>query len=135
MYDTTNQNMKILSNFAVFEGGDGSGTTTQMSLLSRRFSAVSPVFFPTFEPTGGPVGKIIRAALGKEIALLPETLARLFAADRGEHLYAPEGILERAARGELVISDRYVLSSLVIRVLSAEMSFPRSSMRRSPPLN
>jgi dTMP kinase len=144
--------MKIIPNFAVFEGGDGSGTTTQMGLLERRFAggkrpgrgreaentapaggeenaavrATGPVFFPTFEPTGGPVGRIIRSALRKEIALLPETLARLFAADRTEHLYASGGVLERAGRGELVVSDRYVLSSLVYQGLECGEELPRA---------
>jgi dTMP kinase len=118
--------MKIIPNFAVFEGGDGTGTTTQMGLLERRFAGGRPVFHPTFEPSGGPVGKIIRSALRKETALLPETLARLFAADRGEHLSGPGGILERTGRGELVVSDRYVLSSLVYQGLECGEELPRT---------
>jgi dTMP kinase len=123
--------MKIIPNFAVFEGGDGSGTSTQLGLLERRFAdrysqGGGPAFHPTFEPTGGPVGKLIRAALRKEIAPLPETLARLFAADRGEHLYGPGGVLERAGRGELVVSDRYVLSSLVYQGLECGEELPRA---------
>jgi dTMP kinase len=106
--------MKIIPNFAVFEGSDGSGTTSQLSLLKERFKkAAAPVFYPTFEPTPGPVGKLIRCALKKEIAVQPETLAFLFAADRNEHLYGPDGVVERCNRGELVVCDRYVLSSLV----------------------
>jgi dTMP kinase len=116
--------MRIVPNFAVFEGGDGTGTTTQLGLLSRRFAGGEPVFHPTFEPTGGPAGKLIRSALKKEITLLPETLARLFAADRGEHLYGPGGILERTGRGELVVSDRYVLSSLVYQGLECGDELP-----------
>jgi dTMP kinase len=72
------------------------------------------------------VGKIIRSALRKEIVLLPETLARLFAADRTEHLYGTGGILERAGRGELVVSDRYVLSSLVYQGLECGEELPRA---------
>jgi dTMP kinase len=124
--------MKIIPNFAVFEGGDGSGTSTQLGLLERRFATgaggatAGPVFYPTFEPTGGTVGKIIRAALRKEITLLPETLARLFAADRTEHLYGPGGVLERAGRGEMVVSDRYVPSSLVYQGLECGDELPRT---------
>jgi dTMP kinase len=118
--------MKIIPNFAVFEGGDGSGTSTQLGLLKRRFAAGGPVFSPSFEPTGGPVGKLIRAALRKEAALRPETLARLFAADREEHLSGPGGVLERAARGELVVSDRYILSSLVYQGLECGEDLPRA---------
>lgn len=119
--------MEIMRNFAVFEGGDGSGTTTQLSLLEGRFrNRRGPVFHPAFEPTNGPVGVLIRAALKKEIALHPDTLARLFAADRTEHLYAPGGVVERCRRGELVVSDRYVLSSLVYQGIECGDELPRS---------
>jgi dTMP kinase len=119
-------NMRIIPNFAVFEGGDGTGTTTQLGLLARRFTAAAPVFHPTFEPTEGPAGRLIRSALKKDPPLLPETLARLFAADRGEHLYGPGGVLERTGRGELVVSDRYVLSSLVYQGIACGDELPRN---------
>jgi len=125
--------MNIIPNFAVFEGGDGSGTTTQMSMLCDRFKNIEkPIFFPTFEPTDGRIGKLIRAALKKEISLEPETLAVLFAADRNEHLHAPDGILERANRGEFVLSDRYVLSSLVYQGIECGYELPYSLNSRYP---
>ena len=102
--------MRIISNFVVFEGGDGSGTSTQMALLRRH---VPLPLYRTAEPPEGPVGKLIREALGGRLTLGAETLARLFSADRQEHLYGPGGIAEHCARGELVVCDRYVLSSLV----------------------
>jgi dTMP kinase len=108
--------MMILKNFAVFEGGDGSGTTTQLTLLRNRFTSLVsalPPLYATWEPTDGPIGRLLRSALKREIPLQRETLAILFAADRNEHVYAPKGIWERSTQGELVISDRYVLSSLV----------------------
>jgi dTMP kinase len=58
--------------------------------------------------------------------LQPDTLARLFAADRGEHLYAPDGIMERCQRGELVICDRFVLSSLVYQGIECGEELPRA---------
>jgi dTMP kinase len=58
--------------------------------------------------------------------LQPDTLARLFSADRGEHLYAADGIITRCKRGELVISDRYVLSSLVYQGIECGEELPRS---------
>jgi dTMP kinase len=121
----------ILSNFVVFEGGDGSGTTTQLELLrkgvdSRKDPLPSPPLYTTFEPTGGPVGKLIRSVLRGEATLLPETLARLFAADRHEHLYAPEGIDQRCRRGELVVCDRYILSSLVYQGINCGEELPRA---------
>jgi len=117
--------MELISNFAVFEGGDGSGTTTQLAILDKRLkNAKKPVFFPTFEPTTGPIGKLIRDVLKKEINLKPQTLAMLFAADRNEHLQGPDGILEHANRGELVVSDRYVLSSLAYQGIECGDELP-----------
>jgi dTMP kinase len=121
------ENMGILQNFVIFEGGDGSGTSTQVELLRRRFvpGEGSPPLFASAEPTGGPVGRLIRSALKGEIELGGETLARLFAADRGEHLSGPGGILEQAGRG-LVLSDRYVPSSLVYQGLACGEDLPRA---------
>ncbi|MDR2618643.1 MAG: dTMP kinase [Treponema sp.] len=121
--------MTILNNFAVFEGCDGSGTTTQLGILkdffgSRAGSGGFPLFYPTFEPTEGPIGRIIRAGLKGEFPLVPETVAFLFAADRSEHLYGPDGVAERCARGELVVSDRYVPSSLVYQGLTCGEEVP-----------
>jgi len=127
--------MEILGNFAVFEGGDGSGTSTQLALLGHKFTAFrreNPVFFPTSEPVEGPIGRIIRSALKNDPVLQPDTLARLFAADRGEHLYAPNGIVERCKRGELVVCDRYVLSSLVYQGIECGEELPRSLNERFP---
>jgi len=125
--------MKIIPNFAVFEGGDGSGTTTQLSMLSERLKKTGkPRFFSTFEPTDGQIGKIIRAALTKNAPLAPQTLAMLFAADRNEHIFGQDGILKHATSGELVISDRYVLSSLVYQGIECGDELPVSLNSRFP---
>jgi dTMP kinase len=122
----------ILRNFAVIEGGDGSGTTTQLVLLTEHFASMNsaasrklPPFFPTYEPSRGPIGLLLRQALRGEIPLSKETIARLFAADRGEHLYAREGVLERCQRGELVVSDRYTPSSIVYQGIECGEDLPR----------
>jgi len=117
--------MEIISNFAVLEGGDGCGTTTQLSMLAERFKIIKkPVLYPTFEPTDGPIGRLIREALRKEFPVKPHTLSMLFAADRNEHLYKPDGIIERAGRGELVVSDRFALSSLVYQGIDCGDDLP-----------
>lgn len=69
---------------------------------------------------------LIRQTLGGGLSLRGETLARLFAADRYEHLYGEGGIIERTRRGELVISDRYVLSSLVYQGITCGEELPRA---------
>jgi len=121
--------MKTLRNFAVFEGGDGSGTTTQIKILGETFLAEKnagnlPVLHKTFEPTDGPVGRLIRQGLRGEMPLQNETVAYLFAADRNDHLYGPEGMQERCERGELVVCDRYVLSSLVYQGITCGEELP-----------
>jgi len=117
--------MEIIPNFVVFEGGDGSGTTTQLSMLTERLKkSKKPLFFPTFEPTDGQIGKIIRSALKKDLILRPQTLAMLFAADRNEHLTGQDGILSRVKRGEFVVSDRYVLSSIVYQGIECGNELP-----------
>jgi dTMP kinase len=119
--------MDIIHNFAVFEGGDGSGTTTQLELLGKRFAKPGlPPFYATFEPSGGPIGVLIRRVLKGETVLRPETAARLFAADRNEHLYGPGGVVERCGRGELVVSDRYTPSSLVYQGIACGDELPSS---------
>jgi len=133
----------ILNNFAVIEGCDGSGTTTQLMLLTKRFEAAAnarcsgtdkqkarcctlPPFYATSEPTKTEVGLLVRRILEGAAAVQKETLARLFAADRGEHLYGPEGIAERCERGTLVVSDRYTPSSLVYQGLECGRELPET---------
>jgi dTMP kinase len=81
-------------------------------MLSERLTREGAAHWATWEPTDGAVGRLIRSILTREISALPCTIALLYAADRSEHTGSPNGILARAARGELVISDRYLFSSL-----------------------
>ena len=113
--------MRTLNNFVVFEGGDGSGTSTQMEKLKI---PPFPSLYTTFEPTNGPIGRLIRSGLRGETSLQKETIAYLFAADRNEHVFGPGGIEERANRGELVVCDRYVLSSLVYQGITCGEELP-----------
>ena len=103
--------------FIVLEGIDGAGTTTQAELLSAALRREGREVLTTGEPSDGPIGNLIRQALTGRLglparagALSDETLALLFAADRMDHLRAQ--ILPALDRGQVVICDRYVLSSL-----------------------
>ncbi|MDR2864427.1 MAG: dTMP kinase [Spirochaetaceae bacterium] len=112
----------ILQNFAVFEGCDGAGTTTQREILRMRLEnegvgGRAGTVFDTFEPTDGAIGKLLRSALSNSRQFTGETMAYLFAADRNEHIFGKNGILERCKRGEITICDRYVLSSLAYQGL------------------
>ncbi len=108
--------------FIVLEGLDGSGTTTQAHLLERRLAALGPAW-ATCEPSEGPAGRLIRRILAGEEACDPRALALLFAADRLNHLYGPDGILEHLRRGVHVVCDRYYLSSLAYQTLEAPFSW------------
>jgi len=128
--------MEILNNFVVFEGLDGSGTTTQLNKLEdycRNGNRLSlPPIYITYEPTNGSIGKLIRSGLSKEIVLRPETIAMLFAADRNEHIFEADGVAERCKRGELVVSDRYLLSSLVYQGITCGEELPARLNRDFP---
>lgn len=106
-----------MSRFVVIEGLDGAGTTTQTERLARRLAARGAAVHATREPTDGPVGRVIRATLRAEAgAPAVETLPWLFAADRADHLHRE--IEPALARGEWVISDRYLHSSLAYQSLT-----------------
>ncbi len=96
--------------FIVFEGVDGAGKSTQTKLLADLIKGLGFGLVVTFEPGDTEVGKLIRQALfGCEID--PTTEALLFAADRAEHVR--KVIQPALAEGKVVISDRFLLSSIV----------------------
>ncbi|MGA2765131.1 MAG: dTMP kinase [Spirochaetia bacterium] len=122
----------ILRSFIVLEGLDGAGTTTQLRLISERLAKEGRRHWATWEPTDGPVGSLLRAILAREVKLLPSTVARLYAADRNEHVSSEEGIVARASRGELVVCDRYVFSSLAYQSIDSGIDYVLSLNRDFP---
>jgi dTMP kinase len=126
-------NTTILKNLVVLEGLDGSGTSTQLRLLDERMGREGMAHEVTWEPTEGRVGQLIREVLRGDVRAHPRTVALLFAADRSEHLWTPEtGMAVRAGRGERVVCDRYLFSSLAYQsvtcgfddVLALNRGFP-----------
>lgn len=101
-------NIMVLKNFIVFEGIDGSGTSTQLKLLKENNSNVEI----TTEPTSTETGRFLRRMLAKEFIVDEKTNAYLFAADRCQHLYGEGGIIQTINSGKIVVSDRYFFSSL-----------------------
>ncbi len=99
-----------MSRFVVIEGLDGAGTTTQSAAIAKALRAKGKVVVTTREPSDGPIGKMIRQALTHELTMTPETLALMFAADRVDHV--AREIEPALKRGAVVLSDRYLLSSL-----------------------
>jgi dTMP kinase len=98
--------------FVCLEGGEGSGKSTQSRLLRDALSAEGYSVLLTFEPGDTSVGKELRRiVLSPETgALADKTEALLYAADKAEHVETL--ILPALARGEVVITDRYVDSTL-----------------------
>ena len=106
--------------FVVLEGGDGSGKSTQASRLAAWLRGQGVSVVETFEPGSGPTGAVLRELLlhGPE-SVAPVTEALLMAADRAQHV---AGEIEPAlARGDWVVCDRYVPSSLVYQGVVREL--------------
>ncbi|GAA3473082.1 dTMP kinase [Nonomuraea roseola] len=98
--------------FIAFEGGEGSGKTTQSRLLAIWLRDQGFDVVQTREPGSTKVGMRLRAILldAAEKGLSARAEALLYAADRAEHV---EKVIRPALhRGALVITDRYVDSSL-----------------------
>ena len=96
--------------FICLEGLDGSGKTTQAKLLTEKLRKSHSAVY-TAEPSRGKIGTYIRnRCLYGEKRLSTVVEALLFAADRIEHVETE--VLPALNQGQLVISDRYVYSSL-----------------------
>ena len=116
----------VLKRFVALEGLDGSGTTTQLRMLDRKMTSLDIPHTMTCEPTDRPVGRLIRDVLEHRIELHAETLALLFAADRSDHVRAENGIVAQTSEGRIVVSDRYVFSSLAYQGLLCGLEFVSS---------
>lgn len=123
---------ETLKNFIVFEGIDGTGTTTQLNRLEQHCKQERiPARF-TCEPTSSEIGKIIRLVLKGTLPYHAETLAYLFAADRSEHLFGKNGIVSTCQSGLPIISDRYFFSSLAYQGITCGDALPHSLNNRFP---
>ncbi len=99
--------------FVTLEGVDGCGKSTQAAALKERLEQFGYTVRHTREPGGCPIAEEIRKiVLAKEDGgMCAETEALLFAASRAQHV--KEVILPAIERGEIVLCDRFVDSSLV----------------------
>ena len=96
--------------FICIEGLDGCGKTTQAKLLAKKLGKSRNTLY-TAEPSRGKIGTYIRnRCLYGEKRLSTVVEALLFAADRIEHV--ENEVLPALREGRLVISDRYIYSSL-----------------------
>ncbi|MFD6754703.1 dTMP kinase [Micromonospora gifhornensis] len=100
--------------FVVFEGGEGAGKSTQLAQLAERLRAEGRDVVVTREPGATGVGTRIRSLVldnnTDDEAPSPRAEALLYAADRAHHVATV--VRPALSRGAVVISDRYVDSSL-----------------------
>lgn len=101
-----------MSRFVTFEGGEGSGKSTAMKLIAKRFEDEGQPVVLTREPGGTPIAEEIRNVIldKANTAMDARTEALLYAASRRQHLV--EKIWPSLKEGKLVFSDRYLDSSL-----------------------
>jgi dTMP kinase len=111
--------------FVVFEGGDGVGKSTQADLLVTWLRAEGREALRTHEPGASAIGPTVRALLLDRDSPLssPWAEALLYAADRAEHV---AGVVRPAlARGAVVVSDRYIDSSVAYQGVSRGLGAQR----------
>lgn len=108
--------------WVTIEGGDGAGKTTQATLLEEWLRDAGRTVVRTREPGGTEVGVLVRdIVLHHRGDIAPRAEALLYAADRAHHVATL--VRPALARGEVVIQDRYLDSSVAYqgagRVLDA----------------
>ena len=98
--------------FIALEGSDGSGKSTILNTLKKYFRRESWDVVYTREPGGTPIGEKIRDILldRGNVAMDPHCEALLYAASRAQHVH--EKIIPNLEAGRIVVTDRYILSSL-----------------------
>lgn len=133
--------------FIVFEGIDGSGTSTQSALLLNALQKKNIKCTTTCEPSDGPVGNLIRQIFKGRVKvshgknphkldgnLFDEQMAYLFAADRHDHLYNEiDGVHSLLEKGVSVVCTRYIFSSIAYHcALESDFGFVRELNKNFP---
>lgn len=105
--------MSKLGIFITLEGGEGAGKTTAIRLLQQDLEAAGKQVMVTREPGGIEIAERIREVIldTSHTAMDARTEALLYAAARRQHLV--EKVVPALERGEIIICDRFVDSSLV----------------------
>jgi len=110
--------------FITFEGPDGSGKTTQMELLKQHLAVMGYQAVLTREPGGTVIGEKIRSIIldRAHSEMDPMTEALLYAAARAQHV--AQVIIPHLERGDTVICDRFVDSSIVYQGWGRKLGEP-----------
>jgi len=107
--------------FLTFEGGDGSGKSTQSALLERWLIEQGRTVVSTREPGGTEVGDEIREiVLHRRGHIVPRAEALLYAADRAHHVATV--VRPALERGDIVLQDRYLDSSVAYQGVGRELA-------------
>lgn len=107
--------------FITLEGPDGSGKTTILENIKKELEARNIDVVSTREPGGSKIGEEIRDIIlsNDNTELGSETEALLYAASRAQHIHQ---LIEPALRaGRLVISDRFLMSSLAYQGVGRDL--------------
>lgn len=98
--------------FIAFEGGDGAGKSTQAARLAEALESRGLTVLRTREPGGTPIGEKLRSLVldHGHGHIDAHTEALIFAASRAAH--ASQVIRPALDRGEVVLTDRYIDSSV-----------------------
>lgn len=110
--------------FIAFEGIDGSGKSTQITMLADKIRQEGIRCYQTCEPSGGPIGSLTRQILTGRIKTDNRVIAAMFAADRLDHLLNDvDGIVQKVEEGICVITDRYYFSSYAYHSVDVPMDW------------
>ena len=107
--------------FIAFEGGDGAGKSTQAARLAETLETRSLTVLRTREPGGTPIGEKLRSLVldHGHGHIDAHTEALIFAASRAAH--ASQVIRPALERGEIVLTDRYIDSSVAYQGAGREL--------------
>lgn len=110
--------------FITFEGADGCGKTTQITLLNEYFNKAGKKTLLTREPGAGILGaKIRELLLNYDGEVSPNCESFLFLADRAQHVDCM--IKPALAEGTIVLCDRYTDSTLAYQGFGRELDIDR----------
>ncbi|HNP15341.1 MAG TPA: dTMP kinase [Terrimesophilobacter sp.] len=106
--------------FITFEGGDGSGKSTQLSLLVSWLEQLGRTVVTTREPGGTPLGDELREiVLHSRGHIAPKSEALIYAADRAHHIATK--VRPAIERGDIVVQDRYLDSSVAYQGVGRDL--------------
>ena len=116
--------------FITLEGGDGAGKSTQIRNIERFFTEKGLVVVHTREPGGTPISEKLRDILldNDNSEMFAETEMLIYAASRAQHVR--ELVIPALERGEIVICDRFVDSSVAYQAYGRELGDMVSEVNR-----